>query len=148
MFRKLLGSALLVSLFAATSQAAEAVKWHTDPAAAREAAKASGQPILVFVTSSACPYCVKLKDETLSDANIIAHIETHFTALRVDRGTQPALEQKLRVSSYPTLVILNADDSELHRQVGFISAGPLSQSLRKIEVEWLAAHPRPGTTRK
>lgn len=148
MFRKLLGSALLVAFFSTLAGAVEPVKWHTDPAAAREAAKSSGLPILVFVTSSACPYCVKLKDETLSDANIIAHIEQHFVPLRVDRGTQPALEQKLRVTSYPTLVILDSTDAELHRQVGFLGAGPLSQSLRRIEVEWLAAHPRPGTSLK
>lgn len=137
-----------VAFVTASVQAEETIAWLTDPAAARAAAQETGRPVLVFVTSSHCHYCVKLKQETFRDANIIAHVNEHFVPLQIDRGAQPALEQKLRVNSYPTVVILDAKDAEIHRSVGFVAANPLSQTFRKIEVEWLAAHPRPGTTVK
>lgn len=129
-------------------QAGETIAWRTDLEAARTESLESNRPLLLFVTSSRCPYCVKMENETFRNPTVIAELNQHFVPIQIERGTQPELERKIVVQLYPTIVIIDDVGVELRRMKGFVAAPAFVQSLKKIEAEWLAARPRPGTTVK
>lgn len=140
--------AYFLTLCASTVFAADGVAWQTDLDAARAESQKSNRPLMLFITSANCPYCVKMSHETFRNAAVIAELNEHFVPVQIDRGMHPALERKLAVRLYPTIVIVDDADVEVRRMVGFTAAPSFTATLKKIEAEWLAARPRPGTTVK
>lgn len=128
--------------------AGETIAWRTDLEAARTESAESNRPMLLFVTSSHCPYCVKMMNDTFRNPAVIAELNEHFVPMQIERGTQAELERKIGIQLYPTIVIVDDVGVEVRRMKGFISGPAFVQSLKKIEAEWLAARPRPGTTVK
>jgi len=134
--------------FSTAAPGAETVAWQTDLDAARAETQASGKPLLLFVTSSHCPYCVKMKNETLRNPAVVAELNSHFVPVQIDRSSHPQLVKQLAVQMYPTVVVVDDTDVELRRFRGYSTAAMLVPGLKKIEAERLAARPRPGTTTK
>lgn len=140
--------ASFLSLCASAALAADGVAWRTDLDAARAESQQSNRPLMLFVTSSHCPYCVKMQNETFRNAAVIAELNEHFIPVQIDRGTQPTLERKLGVRLYPTIVIVDDADVEVRRLTGFTASGAFVATLQKVSAEWLAARPVPGTSVK
>lgn len=143
-----LTAAWFLTLFASATLAGEGIAWQADLDAARAESQKSNRPLMLFITSSNCPYCVKMQNETFRNAAVAAELNEHFVPVKIDRGTHPALERKLAVRLYPTIVIVDDGEVEMRRVTGFVSSPALVATLQKVEAEWLAARPRPGTTVK
>ncbi|MGC3970834.1 MAG: thioredoxin family protein [Pirellulales bacterium] len=127
-------------LFAADfAAAADEIAWHTDVAAAVADAEARELPILVYLTSSHCPYCVKMKSQTLAAPAVTTVVGERFVALSVSRGAAPELERRLNVRAYPTTVVLRPDQSEIGRVTGYVAATQLTTSLQRFEALHVAA---------
>ena len=143
-----LTAAWFLTLFASATLAGEGIAWQTDLDAARTESQQSNRPLMLFVTSSNCPYCVKMQNDTFRNPAVVAELNANFVPVKIDRGTHPALERKLAVRLYPTIVIIDDADVEIRRVTGFTAPASFVGMLQKVEAEWLAARPRPGTTVK
>jgi uncharacterized protein YyaL (SSP411 family) len=130
-----------LALGARCASAADQIAWHSEVAAAVADAEQRDLPILVYLTSSHCPYCVKMKNQTLGAAPVVAAVGEKFVALTVARGTAPELERRLAVSAYPTTVVLRADQSEIGRVTGFVSPTQLTTSLERFNAMHFASKP-------
>lgn len=119
--------------------AADAVAWHTDFATAVADAEARDLPLLVYLTSSHCAYCVKMKAQTLAHPSVVAAVGEKYAALTVARGTAPELERRLNVRAYPTTVVLEADQTELGRITGFVAPQQLTAALARLEAQHVAS---------
>ena len=98
------------------------IEWlHTIKEGAKRA-KENGMKILVLFTSpTGCPPCNMLKAETFKDEDVISLLRT-FVLIKInawDRGPGGAEAQKWGVRGIPTIVLLDAEEKELGRMVGY-----------------------------
>ena len=135
----------LTAAFASSAIAGDAIAWHNNLDAARKASRESGKPLLLYITSSHCAFCVKMQNETFRNPAVIAEVNSHFVPVMVDREAQTAIERNLSVRSYPTTSILDEETTELKRIGGYVAPTSFVQTLKTFQGEWIATHPRPGT---
>lgn len=103
------------------------VKW-TAPETAVAAARSSGKPILYDFTAEWCAPCKMLDRDGWADSKVAALVNESFVAARVvDRTREDGknapwvdeLQQRYRVSAFPTLVVAAPDGREIAIAQGF-----------------------------
>jgi len=85
-------------------------------------AKAKAEQKLVLVDTYArwCAQCKELDERTWPDPAVQAWIRQHAVAVRIDTDkVRPDLAPKLKIQSYPTVLLLDAEGRELRRSLGF-----------------------------
>ena len=83
-------------------------------------AKAEHKLVLVDTYAEWCAQCKELDEKTWPDPAVRAWIRDHAVAVRIDTDkVRPDLATKLRIQSYPTVLLLDADGRELRRSLGF-----------------------------
>jgi thioredoxin-like negative regulator of GroEL len=133
-------SFLLGSIFAALAQSvhgADGIAWRSEYASACQEAKRTNRPILIDVGAEWCTWCKKLDATSFRDAEVIKRVTASFVAFRLDADKQEQLIQKFEVSSFPTLLVVNADGRVLGRRNGYVAAPELRSWLDK----WATAEP-------
>jgi thioredoxin-related protein len=121
------GSLLAVIIVCALGFSLAAGEWETDFGRARAEAGRDGKFVLVnFSGSDWCGWCTKLDREVFSQAEFQAYAQgtivlvladfPHKTALpEKQAAANKALAAKYRVSSYPTVVLMLPDGTEVAR---------------------------------
>jgi len=103
------------------------VRW-TAPDGAVAAARSSGRPILYDFTAEWCAPCKMLDRDGWADSQVAALVNDSFVATRiVDRAREDgknapwvdALQQRYRVTAFPTLVVASPDGREIAIAQGF-----------------------------
>ena len=99
--------------------------WHDSLPAAVAESRRSGKPILAdFTGSDWCHWCVKLKSDVFAKPEFQSWARDNVVLLELDypKNGHPdpeiaqqneALKNKYRISSYPTVLILDADGNKL-----------------------------------
>lgn len=123
------GLLVIAVAFAAGPVAAAEIVWQTDAREAMEQAGTQGRPLLVFVTSRACPHCNRMERGTFRHAGVVRHMNQSFVALKVDADEQPMLVQRLRVSAFPSLLVVTPQRRLLAKQQGYLDPAELNQFL-------------------
>lgn len=121
-----------LGLFLLDARADDAApSWPTDYAAAVK----SGRPVLLnFTGSDWCVWCHRLRDEVFQTPFFARYAAETLALVELDfprRKTLPpelkkqneALARKFGVDSYPTIILLGADGTELAR-LGYMQGGP------------------------
>lgn len=62
-----------------------------------------------------CPPCKELDETTWTDARVIEWLGQHTVPLEVDAERAPTLAQHYGIASYPTLLFVRPDGSEIER---------------------------------
>ena len=105
--------------------------WLTDPIKAKETAQKENKFVFVeFTGSDWCPPCKKLKGSILETDVFKEYVKKRLVLLELDFPKfteQPAqlkeqnrrLQQRFRVTGFPTVVILDKNSKELARWSGF-----------------------------
>jgi thiol:disulfide interchange protein len=113
------------------------VRW-TAPQGAVAAAQGSGKPILYDFTAEWCAPCKMLDRDGWADARVAALVNDSFVATRIvdrtreDGKNEPwidALQQRYRVSAFPTLVVAAPDGREIAIAQGFNGKAKLIEFL-------------------
>lgn len=137
-----------VAALTPTARAGGPFGWQTNVEEACRVARQHNLPVLVFVTSAHCPYCTKMKEQTFRSTSVIKEVDANFIPLRIERGSNPALERQLGIKSYPTTVVLRGDKAEMARMAGFIPPPQFLGNLKKIESQWPVLSASRPTTRR
>jgi thiol:disulfide interchange protein DsbD len=83
-------------------------------------AKAEKKLVLVDTYAQWCAQCKELDEKTWPDPAVQAWIRDHAVAVRLDTDkVRPDLATKLKIQSYPTVLLQDADGHELRRSLGF-----------------------------
>jgi len=83
-------------------------------------AKAERRLVLVDTYAQWCAQCKELDEQTWPDPAVQAWIRDHAVAVRIDTDkVRPDLATKLRIQSYPTVLLLDAEGREVRRNLGF-----------------------------
>ena len=129
-------AAVAAIVMAAPSQAAE---WMTDFDAAKAKAKKEGKAILMeFTGSDWCGWCVRLRSTILDSRDFQQYAKDKFVLLEVDiprnvnkigaaqHARNRAIAAQYNISTYPTILVLDADGTVLG---GFIGGRDSLQSV-------------------
>ena len=104
-------SALILALLAGAMPLAAAeqspVAWHHDVTSAWQSTQRQNRPLLVFVTTSHCLYCTKMKQSTYANATVAATINRAFVPLVLDGEIPSPLLKDLAVKAYPATFIIS-----------------------------------------
>jgi thioredoxin-related protein len=120
----------LAILDAARTQAQD-IRWSTDVRTAWQTAQKANRPLLLFVTSDHCPYCRKMKSETLSDPTVTRHLRDSYVPVVVSADSSRTATQ-LRINSVPTTVVILPNGRIADRIEGYVSAQKLEARLQSV----------------
>ena len=111
-------------------------KWYTDYAKAVTQAKAENKAILLdFTGSDWCPWCMKMKKETLDQAAFKEYAAKNLVLMEVDfphstpqtaavKAQNAELKDKFKSGGFPTFVLADANGKVFGTQVGYLEGGP------------------------
>jgi len=101
-------SLLLLLLVGVLLPAVEWQQWE----AGRQAAKASGKPMLVEIMRDGCHYCSDMEEQVFNDAATGEWVESCFIPVKVNLSKGPSpLERE--ISMTPTFAVVAPDGQEL-----------------------------------
>jgi thiol:disulfide interchange protein DsbD len=91
-----------------------------DLEAAQKKAHAENKLVLIDTFTSWCAQCKELDEKTWPDPAVSSWIQNNAIAVRIDTEKfRPDLAKPLGVVAYPTIILTNADGSEIRRLNGF-----------------------------
>jgi thiol:disulfide interchange protein DsbD len=117
-----LGIQLLPSAPAAEAQASSphALWIEHDFEEALDRARSEGKLVLVDTFTEWCAQCKELDEKTWPDPAIAAWIQKNAVAVRIDtEKMRPDLAKPLGIAAYPTIILMDAQGSEIRRLNGF-----------------------------
>ena len=112
--------ALLVVGCATQKEAAApaSVEWKPAMDAALADAGERSRPILLDMYTDWCVWCKTQDESTFADAAFI-EFSSRFTCAKVNAEVDTVTAERYRVRSYPTVLVLRADGTEIDRIVGY-----------------------------
>ena len=100
-------------------------------------AQAGKEKKLVFLDIYAvwCGPCKRLKATTFKDPAVGEYFNSRFVSIAIDgeKGEGPALAQKLKLTAYPTLFVLDAKGNVVRKMVGFRTPEQLLAEIKMLE---------------
>ncbi len=94
------------------------------------ASQGSNRPILLYVSMSGCPHCVKMIDETYHAPMVEEMVSNSFETLHVNRHSHPTLVSNLKIKWYPTTVLVGANNKVLDVIEGYVDAKTFQKRLQ------------------
>jgi thioredoxin-like negative regulator of GroEL len=116
-----IAAALLLGGCATAKKEAPKVTWATAMDAALADAGRANRPILLDFYTDWCEWCDALDDTTYTDPQFI-EFSKRFTCGRVNAEVDTASAARYHVRSYPTVVLMKPDGTEIDRVVGYYRA--------------------------
>jgi len=95
---------------------------------AQTAAQREKKVILIDFFTTWCVPCKKLDETTWKDGGVLAWIDEHCVALKLDAEQNLELAERFHVEAYPTVVLLKADGSVIDNLVGYKDAKEFLES--------------------
>lgn len=135
-----------ISTLNAANAHANGIKWITNYEEAIDLGKSSSKPVILFFTGSDwCGWCNKLEEEVFDTQEFASLAGNKYVFLKLDfplYAPQPQqlsaqnkqLQKKFNITSYPTIVIFDAQTQQQIGTTGYRPGGSLqySQHLQKL----------------
>ena len=106
--------------------------WIHDYDKALKLAKESHKDVYLFVGADACPYCKRLKDETLSKKYIMDKIKEKFVPIYLSRN-QHKIPAKFEKYGAPRHYFLTSDGKIYDEDAGFLNPDDFLAMLKEAE---------------
>ena len=110
-----------------------------------EMARQWDKPILVFFSTSWCPFSRQMLQETFKDPQIV-RLAKQFICIQVDIEKNPAQAQTLQVHSVPTVHILSSRGVHLNHLRGQLSSQQLASQMQETLHALASRQDRPRQT--
>lgn len=115
----------------------------TDLDAAKKQSKESGKPVFLEFMSSTCGHCQAFEKNVLSNPAFIAYAKENLIVVihdfqelsklpEAERKTRRELMEKLKVSGFPTILLIDKSGKILLRTEGY-NGGPASRIIDSLK---------------
>jgi thiol:disulfide interchange protein len=116
---------------AVTSHSAVQISWEEDWDRAFERARGEGKPVLANFYAEWCVWCKHMDTVTFRDTKVAALLEDRVVSVGVDiDDTDRSVLEEHSIEAPPTIVVFDADGTELGRIPGYL---PPTGFLRSVE---------------
>jgi thioredoxin-like negative regulator of GroEL len=101
------------------------------------------RPLVIDFGTENCYWCKQLDLRTFRDAAVVGLMNGRFIPLKIDAQREAELSEKLRIQSYPTIVLAAPDGKILGTLEGFMEAPRFLEQLQRAlasvsSPEWMA----------
>ena len=96
------------------------------------------RPMLVFLSVDGCFYCKRMQKTTFLDPTVVKTVKNQFVPVSIDGSKYPKLVQHLRITSYPTTLLISPELKVLAAMNGYQSAAQLQRQLNKVKAQTVA----------
>ena len=102
---------------------------------ALQQAAAQGKRLFVDCYTTWCGPCKVMNAQVFPDHRLGAYFRDHFIALKIDmeKGEGPELGKQFNIEAYPTMLVLDPDQTVLKRLVGSRGVEDLLNELKELE---------------
>jgi thioredoxin-related protein len=133
MFKKFVYILLLVS----SSLVASEIQWAKDFDAGVKKATAEKKPIFFIISKTTCPPCIRLKETTFKDKEVIKELNENFVAIISYVDKRDFIPRELSVPYTPSLWFLNSDGTPRYEPlVGAVSAKSFLKALEIVQKDF------------
>jgi len=108
------------------------VAWTRSYQEGRNAAKLENRPMVLFFTASWCPWCHKMEDETLNQAEVASSL-SRFVCAKIDVDKHRDIALAYAVSSLPRTIVINTHDEMVGDWLGYRDVEQFLDLLDQIE---------------
>jgi len=128
----LLGFLLLAGIIPSHATDTPAIAWQPWSDSVFAQAKREHKFVLLDLQAVWCHWCHVMEAKTYSDPRVIALIQAHYIAVRVDQDSRPDLANRYQDYGWPATVIFNGDGGEIVKRQGYIPPEPMISMLQAI----------------
>lgn len=120
------------TLFAANAKdAAFALDFEDNYKVALEKAKKENKPLMLVVVQDPCPYCDRLVENTLEDANVKKELEGFVSVIIDKKGAFP---EEFKGTPVPMTYFINPGiEKDTYKNLGFLDAEDFTKLLKTVE---------------
>jgi len=111
----------------------EAAVWHSDFASAWKEAQELRRPLVVHFFAQWCGPCRQMDHMVLGSGDVLAQLENHCVAVKIDADQHRDLVERFHVQSLPTDIFLDPHGTVLSQSVGFQDKTTYLARLGRIE---------------
>jgi thioredoxin-related protein len=121
---------------------AEEIAWLHDTETAWRQTVSQDRPLLLFVTRAQCKYCAQMKKFTFADEQVRELVNGGFVPLAVDPTSDAELIKELKITAYPTTLVISPDEGLLDQFKGYLPPAEFARRLNRHRVQAAAAPAR------
>lgn len=109
--------------------------YETNYETALQKAKKEDKSLMIFMTTSYCPWCRKLENRILSQNDIDLKIKAKYIPMMLNLDTDTYPEQFSKTRFTPILYVVNSKNEKIeHKFVGYSARGDFLQVLKENKV--------------
>ena len=108
-------------------------KWRSTLNEALAVAKVQDRIVMVFVESSYCKWCKKMKNRTFVNPKVLKRL-SHLETFKVMRDDHKTLQEFPYVRGVPTIFFVTPDKKIIGRIVGYVDAGDFLSYLDEAQI--------------
>ncbi len=114
------------------ASAASPVVWHAWSPEIFAQAKSEHKLVILDLEAVWCHWCHVMAETTYVDPAVVALLNEHYLAVRVDQDARPDISNRYEDFGWPATVIFAADGSELVKRQGYVPPGPMARLLQAV----------------
>ncbi len=125
----LMALAVRNACFCCAAEPTGAIAWLTDYDQARRVGIEQHRPVFLFVTTDGCSYCQQMLDRAFQDQQIQGDLNNQFVPAMLKLKSSAELAKQLKITIYPTMVIISPDGKVLDYARGYLDANQLTSRM-------------------
>ncbi|MCM2374047.1 thioredoxin family protein [Aporhodopirellula aestuarii] len=112
--------------------ASHELKWHDNLESGWKEAKATGRPMVIFITSDQCIYCDAMKRDTLSDASVRQRLLSRFVPIRLRPDANNKVLSRISIPAYPTTLVAHPRGKVMVHRIGYQPVEKFHEMLSEV----------------
>ncbi len=97
-----------------------------------KAAEVESRPAMLFFTASWCPWCHKMEDQTLSQADMVSKLR-RFVCVKIDVEKHRDIALAYAISSLPRIIVINTHDEMVGDWLGYRDGEQFLELIAQIQ---------------
>ena len=102
-----------------STPSAPEINWHDSLESGWRESRATGRPMVIFITEDHCQYCEAMKNSTWCESSVRSRIGTGFVAIRLTPRHNGKTLDRIRVPMYPTTLIGSPAGKVIGHRTGY-----------------------------